>query len=173
MEALPGMDDVNRMSDEQAIATLRVLFEAAPVLERHVLSLRPWASYAAVIDAADAFVQQLLRDDRDDDVLSVLNAHPKIGADPAKLSADSRVEQGAAGDPRVLERLAQLNAEYESKFGFRFVVFVNGRPKDVILGVLEQRMRDNSRRQEMELASRAMMDIARDRLRKRTQQNRL
>ncbi len=67
----------------------------------------------------------------------------------------------------MLARLAQLNKEYEVKFGFRFVVFVNGRSKDVILGVLEQRLQNNSRKEEMQTAAKAMMDIARDRLGKR------
>jgi 2-oxo-4-hydroxy-4-carboxy--5-ureidoimidazoline (OHCU) decarboxylase len=168
-EPLPSIAAVNAQSDHEAVATLRVLFEAAPVLEQYVASLRPWTSYEDVIDRSQAFVEDLLRRERLTDVLSIVNAHPAIGADPAKLSADSKVEQGAAGDPNVLARLAELNRQYEAKFGFRFVVFVNGRPKDVILGVLEARM-NNSPREEMETAARAMMDIARDRLRKRRQQ---
>ncbi len=172
MEPLPSIDQVNRLNDYDAVATLRVLFEAAPVLEQFILSIRPWKSYEHVIDLSEKFVEDLLRHDRIEDVLSVLNAHPAIGADPAKLSADSKAEQGAAGDPKVLEQLRVLNQAYEAKFGFRFVVFVNGRPKDVILKVLEERML-STKVEEMKTAAKAMMDIARDRLRKRQQQNKL
>lgn len=168
MEPLPALDVLNGMKDGDAIASIRVLFEPAPVLERYVLSIRPWSSYEDLIDKSARFVEQLLKDDRREDVLSVLNAHPKIGANPATLSADSRIEQGAAGDPEVLRQLDELNHAYEKRHGFRFVVFVNGRPKDVILGVLKERI-NNDTKQEMATAGAAMMDIARDRLRKRKQ----
>lgn len=163
---LPSIEELNLLSPAEAIAQIRVLFEAAPNLEKYLISQRPWKSYEQVIDLADHFCQQLLAQRCYDDVLSVLNAHPAIGADPAKLSADSRLEQGAAASAEVLESLAQLNAAYEKKFGFRFVVFVNGRPKDVILGVLKERM-NNPREAEMQTAASAMMSIARDRLQKR------
>ena len=43
-------------------------------------------------------------------------------------------------DPEVLAELARLNREYEERFGFRFVVFVNRRPKAEILEVLRERI---------------------------------
>ena len=62
------------------------------------------------------------------DKLEALDAHPAIGA-RAGLSERSAAEQGADADPVILTELAYLNQVYEEKFGFRFVVFVNGRPK--------------------------------------------
>jgi 2-oxo-4-hydroxy-4-carboxy--5-ureidoimidazoline (OHCU) decarboxylase len=94
MEPLPSIESVNAMSNHDAVVTLRVLFEAAPVLEQFMVSIRPWKSFEDVIDKSQSFVEQLLREEKVDDVLSVLNAHPAIGADPAKLSADSKIEQG-------------------------------------------------------------------------------
>ncbi len=41
-----------------------------------------------------------------------------------------------------------LNEEYEKKFGFRFVVFVAGRPRDAIIPIIKDRM-NNSREQEL------------------------
>lgn len=167
MDPLPSIDLVNKMSDHDAIHALRVLFEAAPVLEKFLVSIRPWTSYSELIDRSEKFVEQLVKEERIEDVLSILNAHPAIGADPSKLSADSRAEQGKDADPQVLEELARLNKEYEAKFGFRFVVFVNGRPKDVVLLDLKKRIVNTSKREEMQTAAKAMMDIARDRLKKR------
>ncbi|MDP9285507.1 MAG: 2-oxo-4-hydroxy-4-carboxy-5-ureidoimidazoline decarboxylase, partial [Actinomycetota bacterium] len=57
----------------------------------------------------------------------LLDAHPAIGG--KTTSARSAREQGTDDDPAVLAELAELNAAYEAKFGFRFVVFVNGRPR--------------------------------------------
>jgi 2-oxo-4-hydroxy-4-carboxy--5-ureidoimidazoline (OHCU) decarboxylase len=40
-----------------------------------------------------------------------------------------------------LRELASLNDEYERKFGFRFVVFLGGRPRTAIVPVLRERLR--------------------------------
>ena len=89
-----------------------------------------------------------------------LNAHPAIGAH--HLSARSAAEQGRGGDPAVLTELAYLNQVYEEKFGFRFVVFVNGRPKSEILEVLQERL-ERSPEEELETGLRELVAIARDR----------
>ena len=69
----------------------------------------------------------------------VLDAHPRIGA-RAGLSARSAAEQGTDEDPEVLTELARLNLVYEDRFGFRFVVFVNRRPRREILPILRERL---------------------------------
>jgi 2-oxo-4-hydroxy-4-carboxy--5-ureidoimidazoline (OHCU) decarboxylase len=71
--------------------------------------------------------------------VATLNAHPAIGA-RSGLSARSAAEQGSDDDPAVLAELARLNAEYEERHGFRFVVFVNRRPRREILDVLRERI---------------------------------
>jgi 2-oxo-4-hydroxy-4-carboxy-5-ureidoimidazoline decarboxylase len=79
----------------------------------------------------------------EDEQLELLNAHPRIGAAPATVSALSYREQGYDTDPgtAALEvRLDALNNEYEAVYGFRFVVFVNGRSRAEIADVMEQRI---------------------------------
>jgi 2-oxo-4-hydroxy-4-carboxy--5-ureidoimidazoline (OHCU) decarboxylase len=92
--------------------------------------------------------------------LEALNAHPAIGA--RDLSARSAEEQGLDADPVVLTELAYLNQVYEEKFGFRFVVFVNRRPKLEILEVLRARL-ERTREEELETALSELVAIARDR----------
>ena len=58
--------------------------------------------------------------------------------------------------------LADLNQVYEEKFGFRFVVFVNRRPKAAILDVLRERL-ERTREEELETAANELVAIARDR----------
>jgi 2-oxo-4-hydroxy-4-carboxy--5-ureidoimidazoline (OHCU) decarboxylase len=99
----------------------------------------------------------------DEDKLEALNAHPAIGA--KNLSARSTAEQGHDADPVVLTELAYLNRVYEEKFGFRFVVFVNRRPKTEILEVLRQRL-ERTREQELETAVEELVAIAEDRWRR-------
>jgi 2-oxo-4-hydroxy-4-carboxy--5-ureidoimidazoline (OHCU) decarboxylase len=91
----------------------------------------------------------------------VLDAHPPIGRRTG-LSARSAAEQGAEADPDVLAELDRLNAEYEARHGFRFVVFVNRRPKAEILDVLRARI-DNPTDEERETALDELVAIAEDR----------
>jgi 2-oxo-4-hydroxy-4-carboxy--5-ureidoimidazoline (OHCU) decarboxylase len=88
----------------------------------------------------------------------VLDAHPAIGA--TALSARSAAEQGTDQAPE----LAELNREYEERFGFRFVVFVNRRPKSEIVPILRERMQ-RTREQELTTALDELVSIAEDRWR--------
>ena len=97
----------------------------------------------------------------DEQKREVLDAHPAIGQAKG-LSARSAAEQGNDADPEVLAELARLNAEYEARHGFRFVVFVNRRPKAEILEVLKARI-DNPTDAELETALGELVAIATDR----------
>ena len=99
-----------------------------------------------------------------DEKREVLDAHPAIGQRTG-LSARSAAEQGADADPSVLEELARLNAVYEQRHGFRFVVFVDRRPKAEILDVLRERV-DNPTDVELETALDELVAIAEDRWRR-------
>jgi 2-oxo-4-hydroxy-4-carboxy--5-ureidoimidazoline (OHCU) decarboxylase len=97
----------------------------------------------------------------EEDKVEALKAHPPIGASRG-LSARSAAEQGADDDPRVLEELAELNRTYEERFGFRFVVFVAGRPRREILPVLRERL-ERTRDEELETGVDELVSIALDR----------
>jgi 2-oxo-4-hydroxy-4-carboxy--5-ureidoimidazoline (OHCU) decarboxylase len=106
--------------------------------------------------AADDVIAELT----DAEKREALNAHPAIGAH--RLSKHSATEQGVGGHPAVLTELAYLNQVYEEKFGFRFVVFVNGRAKSDILKVLQERL-ERTREEELDTGLRELVAIARDR----------
>ena len=100
--------------------------------------------------------------------IAVINAHPRIGERRDRMSAASFSEQGYDRDttpPEVFRRPATLNQEYEQKFGFRFVVFVNRRSKEAIVPVLEARLR-GTRDEELRTALREFLAIAADRLKR-------
>jgi 2-oxo-4-hydroxy-4-carboxy--5-ureidoimidazoline (OHCU) decarboxylase len=96
----------------------------------------------------------------EDEQKEVLDAHPAIGS--RATSERSRREQGTDDDPEVLAELARLNAEYEQRFGFRFVVFVNRRPRREIVPVLRERMQ-RTREEELATAVDELVQIAIDR----------
>ena len=97
----------------------------------------------------------------EEEQVEALAAHPVIGARTG-LSARSAAEQGEDHDPAVLSELSYLNQVYEEKFGFRFVVFVDRRPKAEILEVLRDRLA-RTREEELETGVRELVAIARDR----------
>ena len=103
----------------------------------------------------------VLADMSEEEKVEALAAHPAIGQ-TSGLSARSAAEQGRESDPCLLVDLTALNRQYEQRFGFRFVVFVDGRPKSEILGVLRERMA-RSREEELDTGCRELVAIARDR----------
>ena len=140
------------------------LFEhAGPLLER-LRAEEPFANGPALLQRAGEILDELSEAQQ----IAVINAHPRIGERPDKISAASFKEQGYDRDttpPEVLLRLARLNDEYEQKFGFRFVVFVNRRTKEAIVPVLEARLR-GARDEERRTALQEILAIAEDRLKR-------
>jgi len=126
----------------------------------------PFISGAAMIARA----RQLLAELSEAEQIAVINAHARIGERAEQVRAQSAAsykEQGYEREgtpPEVFARLARLNDAYEQKFGFRFVVFVNGRSKAAIVPVLEVRLR-GSRAEELQTALADIVAIAEDRLR--------
>jgi 2-oxo-4-hydroxy-4-carboxy--5-ureidoimidazoline (OHCU) decarboxylase len=98
----------------------------------------------------------------DEEKKEILDAHPAIGGAPT--SERSRREQGTDDDPAVLDELARLNAEYERRFGFRFVVFVNRRPRREIVPILRARL-ERTRAEELTTGVDELVQIAIDRWR--------
>lgn len=92
--------------------------------------------------------------------IEALNAHPPIGA--RNGSERSIREQGSDEDPVLITALGRLNKTYEQKFGFRFVVFVNQRPRSEILHVLRERLQ-NRRDDELATGLDELVAIALDR----------
>jgi 2-oxo-4-hydroxy-4-carboxy-5-ureidoimidazoline decarboxylase len=131
-------------------------FERAPLLAERVGEGDP--------DTVIARARVLLAAMTDAERVAVLNAHPRIGA-TSGLSARSAAEQQAdqPTESAVLSALARFNAEYERRFGFRFVAFVNGRTRAEILPVLQGRLK-RSREQELATGLEEFLAIARDRM---------
>jgi 2-oxo-4-hydroxy-4-carboxy--5-ureidoimidazoline (OHCU) decarboxylase len=98
----------------------------------------------------------------EDEKIEALDAHPAIGA--RSLSGRSAREQGKEAEPEVAAELGRLNRAYEEKFGFRFVVFVNRRPRAELVPILRERL-VRTRDEELTTALEELVAIARDRWR--------
>ncbi len=166
---LPAIEAFNNLAPDEFAAALRPLFEAARPLADALYGTRPYTSYEDVIDRAESIAANLPVDDK----IEVVNAHPRIGENAAVVRSQSSLSYREQGYDReasllaedlqhVYAELAELNRAYEERFGFRFVIFVNKRPKSQIVDLLRDRLH-NSRASELETALRELFAIARDR----------
>jgi urate oxidase/2-oxo-4-hydroxy-4-carboxy-5-ureidoimidazoline decarboxylase len=127
------------------------LFEDSSPLARRLAETGPHSDPIAA-------ARQLLDEMEEQEKLATLNAHPRIGERSEGMSASSRDEQGTD----VVPELEQLNAEYERRFGFRFVVFVDRRSRAEVAQILRERLR-RTRAEELEAGLEAVIAIATDR----------
>lgn len=101
------------------------------------------------LGVADEVAAALPEEDR----VAALNTHPRIGEASSEQHGDEQ---------EVLAELAELNRAYERRFGFKFVVFVAGRPRRELLPVLRARL-GRTREEELATGLRELVAIARDR----------
>ncbi len=144
-------------------ARLALLFENAPRFVDRLRDERA-ATLTELLDRAEQHAATLPEEER----IELIDGHPRIGADPDTVSATSFREQGYdrlpdTADAALAARLARLNDAYEERFGFRFVVYVAGRPRSEIADFLESRI-DADREAELDRALNDVFAIARDRL---------
>ncbi|MGI9144972.1 MAG: 2-oxo-4-hydroxy-4-carboxy-5-ureidoimidazoline decarboxylase [Chloroflexota bacterium] len=168
---LRPMAELNQLGSCEFGEALRPLFEAAGPLAEALQAQRPFASYADLIERGEAVAVGLSRAQQ----ISVLNGHPRIGESGRVVKQTSDLsyreqaydaETNLAPDALrgVYAELARLNRAYERRFGFRFVVFVNGRAKSELVPVLQERLH-HSPEEELRAGLQAIFAIARDRLR--------
>ena len=124
-----SLDELNRASPEQAAAMLDGLYEHTPWIAAEALNERPFKSLAHLKHV----MAQVLARATVDQQLALIRAHPELAgkAMVAKtLTAESTHEQGKAGltecTPDEFARIQKLNADYNAKFGFPFILAVRG-----------------------------------------------
>jgi len=155
------------------VATVGPLFEHAPGFLYRLAAARPFGSWVRMFERAREIAQAMPEPLQ----IELVDAHPRLGAPPATVSAMSFREQGYAAEAaanladeaarerdRVAAELDRLNNEYEARFGFRYCVFVAGRPLLALLPALRLAL-SAERRSELERALDAVVDIAIDRAR--------
>jgi len=175
-EPFPGLERLNTLSEADFATAMEPLFEGARRFLQRLARARPFAFEDELFRAARETAHAMPEEEQ----LELLAAHPRIGADPASLSHLSRQEQGfdrdsdegddesdeeePRGEPAYVgEELAMLNEIYQAHFGFRYVVFVAGRPREAIIPLIEIALR-NDRDTELRRAVDDTIYIAADRL---------
>jgi 2-oxo-4-hydroxy-4-carboxy--5-ureidoimidazoline (OHCU) decarboxylase len=155
--AIEGLD---AGSPEAAAATLGPLFEGAPRFLERLIAARPFGSWPQLFDRA----RQIAHAMPEVEQVELVDAHPRLGAPRESVSPMSSREQGhdgLAAAPRPLPALESLNEAYEARFGFRYCVFVAGRPLAALVPELEATLAGAADREaELHRALDAVVDIA-------------
>ena len=165
------LEQLNAASPAEALALLDGLYEHSPWIAEEALAQRPFRSLAHLKHA----LAQVVRTAELDAQLALIRAHPELAgkAMVAKsLTAESTHEQSKAGltqcTPEEFERIQQLNAAYNERFGFPFILAVRGPrgtglSKQEIIGTFARRL-DNHPEFELAEALRNIHRIAEIRL---------
>ena len=138
-----NLADVNAMDRAAFVSALGGIFERSAWVAERAFDARPFATVEALHGAMVAAVR-LAPASRQ---LALLHAHPELAGKPAmrgELSADSATEQSGAGldqcSPGEYARLTALNAAYNAKFGFPFILAVRGYDRAGILDEFARRV---------------------------------
>lgn len=166
---LPSIGSLPKLDSQQQAEALGLLFEPCPTLIEYIQPVvaKPHDSWRQLIEEVRTSLEQLLRDPKDERIPKIIAAHPRLGAKKVD-SALSQAEQASLQAASEVEaaQLAELNAEYEKTFpGLRYVVFVAGRPRSVIMEDMRARIGRGDYEAETRTAVNAMCDIALDRAR--------
>lgn len=123
------LDTLNRCSTEQLVETLHGIYEHSPWIAERAAALRPFANLTALKLAMQKTVRQAGREAQ----LGLIRAHPELAGKAAvagALTKESTGEQAKAGlnlcSAEEFAALQQLNADYNTKFGFPFILAVKG-----------------------------------------------
>jgi len=142
----PSMASLDTMDAREFAAAVGPLFENAPAYLSLLAAARPFSTWDSLLVAAE----QIALSAPDAVQQELLAAHPRIGAPPVSVSSLSYREQGYDREQQdAIAALGPLNDAYEARYGFRYVIFVAGRPRSAIVPLLEQalhRDRDAERR---------------------------
>ena len=145
------LEQLNAAPAAEAVALLDGLYEHSPWIAAAALAQRPFKSLAHIKHA----MVQVLAEASAQSQLDLIRAHPELAgkAMVAKsLTAESTNEQNKAGltncTPEEFAHIQQLNADYNARFGFPFILAVRGPrglglPKQEIIDTFARRLHNH------------------------------
>ncbi len=123
------LQQINAASVAEFTAFLDGTYEHSPWIAERAAASRPLASLAALKRA----LVEVVRESGLEAQLGLIRAHPELAGKAMvarTLTAESTQEQGKAGltdcTPEEFARIQQLNADYNARFGFPFILAVRG-----------------------------------------------
>lgn len=123
------LQGLNAAGGDEAVRLLRGVYEHSPWIAEAALAHRPFRSLAHL----KCVMARVVKEAGADAQLALVRAHPELAGKALvaqSLTPESTGEQHLAGlatcTPGEYERLQQLNADYNARFGFPFILAVRG-----------------------------------------------
>jgi N-carbamoyl-L-amino-acid hydrolase len=123
------LEQLNSASQAEAAQMLDGLYEHSPWIAEQALNERPFTSLAHLKHALCEVLAHAGRDAQ----LGLIRAHPELAGKAMvskTLTAESTNEQSKAGltdcTPEEFAKIQKLNADYNAKFGWPFILAVRG-----------------------------------------------
>lgn len=140
---MTSLAQLNHAPPGEFVAALAAIYEHSPWVAEAVVEQRPFAdlealavAMAGAVTRAGAVAQ-----------LRLIRAHPQLAGRAAiagELTECSRREQRGAGldqcSPEEFSRVTGLNAAYQERFGFPFILAVAGHTRDSIIASMAARI---------------------------------
>ncbi|BDB23541.1 2-oxo-4-hydroxy-4-carboxy-5-ureidoimidazoline decarboxylase [Cupriavidus sp. P-10] len=157
---------LNTMPVAEFVQVLGGIYEHSPWFAEAAATQRPFADVAALTQALRKAVDEAGEAAQ----LKLVRAHPELAGKAAvrgELTAESTREQSGAGlnlcTPEEFDRLQALNAAYNQKFGFPFILAVRGYDRHGIIAEFARRV-ENSPKEELQTCIGQIHRIAQFRL---------
>jgi allantoate deiminase/N-carbamoyl-L-amino-acid hydrolase len=145
--------ELNVASPARFAALLDGIFERSPWVAEIAAAARPFHSREDLHTALCAVVNSATPVEQ----LALIRAHPELAgraAIRAELTAESAHEQHGAGldacTAQEYARLQELNAAYNTRFGFPFILAVRGHDRASIIAAFSQRLGNDARTERAE-----------------------
>jgi 2-oxo-4-hydroxy-4-carboxy-5-ureidoimidazoline decarboxylase len=135
--------ELNALDRDAFVAALAHVAESSPWVAERASGARPFADVAALHAAMVAAIEGAPPERQ----VALLRAHPELAGRAAirgALTAASSAEQAGAGltdcSPDEYAQLQSLNARYNARFGFPFIMAVKGATRAGVIREFERRV---------------------------------
>ena len=141
------IDGINSIPSEQAQAEFLKCCGSRRWAAK-MIAQRPFENVEEIVTAADRIWWTL----EATDWLEAFDSHPRIGETkaaapvaPESLSWSETEQSGTRDSTRqTMDELAELNRQYQEKFGFIYIVCATGKSAEEMLAILRERLSNNA-----------------------------
>jgi OHCU decarboxylase len=147
-----NLEQLNTCAAAEFVSVLNGIYEHSPWIPQRTASHRPFRTLAALKLALQSTVSAATQDEQ----IGLILAHPELAGKAAiagELTKESTGEQAKAGLNNCSEEefasLQRLNADYNAKFGFPFILAVkgpdgNGYSRQHIINTFSRRLKNRT-----------------------------
>lgn len=133
---------VNQMTQAEFVAIFGAIVEDTPSIAEQTWHQRPFLDLASLHQTMIILVEQMSKENQ----LELICAHPDLGS-RVTMAPASMQEQTCVGldrlSPEDYDQFQTLNAAYQTKFGFPFIMAIKGSNKETILAAFTKRLQNN------------------------------